>query len=87
MNKPNDSDNSNKSKLDIDPYWDPWRAVQGLKYMGYSLDDIRHMTMTTAMFFSDYHALAMGSSETEQSDPDLRPGERWATQADYHNFF
>lgn len=58
--------------------WDAWRGVLALLRIGFSLNDVRNMTMADAVAYTDLAA--------EGAAPAQRRGPRRATQADIDAF-
>jgi hypothetical protein len=82
------NDSSGDSGADSDG-WAEYRNILFLKQLGFSLDEMREITMTQFMVFTD---LSIPDADTSQPAAQKRaeeiaPGIRKATQADIDNFF
>lgn len=79
--EPEEDEEEEEDKLD--PKWDVYKNVLILKRAGFSLDEIREMTMADFIAFTD---IVAGPGDDEKSE-NKKPKVREATQADIDRLF
>ena len=79
-NRPSDNVSSDGSQSKDE--WTPYRNILSLLHIGFSFDDIKHLTMSDFIAFTDLEAA--GADEIKTQDEDTV---RNATQADIDALF
>lgn len=79
--EPDDEEEDEEDKLD--PKWDIYKWILMLKRAGYSLDEMRQMTMADFIAFTD---IVAGPGDDEKSE-NKKPKVKDATQADIDRLF
>lgn len=67
----------------MDPYWNTWRNILALINIGFTMQDIRHMTVADFIAYTDIYAHDNKADTSEPEEPEVRE----ATQADIDRLF
>lgn len=72
---------SNSDKSDDDKAWNAWKNILFLLKIGFSLSDIRHMSMSDFIAYTDLYMSDITDDSVDEN------GDRIATQADIDALF